>query len=153
VTTQDLGILLALGYQEFVRRLHVDLAERGYDDLGSSDGYVLRALAEAPLTTSALSGRLGISKQGAGQIVDDMTRRGYLESTPHPDDARARLLALSARGRGALSSARAFHRRFERALVRRHGAEQVAALRGILTDLVPVSDDGEPDPRVRAMFL
>ena len=153
MTTQDLGVLFALGYQEFVRRLHVDLAARGYDDLGTSDGYVFRALAQTPLTTSALAGRLGITKQGAGQIVEDMTRRGYLESTPHPDDARARLLTLSARGRSALSSARAFHRSFERALVRRHGAGAVAALRGILTDLVPVSEDGAPDTRVRAMFL
>jgi len=111
--TTDFGILLALGYQGFVSRLHEDLAGHGYDDLARSDGYVFRALAVEPLTTSALASRLGVTKQGAAQIVDDMTRRGYLTSRPHPHDARARLQELSERGRGELTAARAFHRRYE----------------------------------------
>ncbi len=148
----DLGILLALAYQEFVRRLHADLAPRGYDDLARSDGYVFRALADSPLTTSALAGRLGVSKQGAGQLVDDMTRRGYLTSRAHPDDGRARLLELSERGRGALAAARAFHRRYERALAREHGVESVASLRSLLTEMAGPGADGV-DPRLRAMSL
>ena len=76
-TPPDLGILLALAYQEFVRELHVDLAGHGYDDLGSSDGFVFRAPADRPMTVSALAVRLDISKQGAGQIIDDMEHRGY----------------------------------------------------------------------------
>lgn len=153
MSSVDLGILLALGYQEFVRRLHRDLATRGYDDLGRSDGYVFRALAEDPLTTSALAGRLGISKQGAAQIVEDMTRRGYLAATPDPGDARARLLLLSDRGRGALAAARDFHRRYERDLADRHGQATVAALRDMLTELAATSTDGSVDPRLRAMYL
>src|SRR5580765_7054246 len=113
----DLGVLLALAFQQFVRAMHVDLAGRGYDDLGGSDGFVFRALAEQPMTVSALAGRLDISKQGAGQIVDDMERRGYVVRRPHPDDARARLVDLSARGRDALAAARTFHRRRETELV------------------------------------
>ncbi len=153
MATTDLGILLALGYQGFVRRLHDDLATHGYDDLARSDGYVFRALAESPLTTSALAGRLGVTKQGAGQIVEDMTRRGYLTGRPHPDDARARLLELSDRGRGALAAARAFHRRYERALAREHGAEAVAALRALLTEMAEPGAGGDVDPRLRAMYL
>lgn len=152
VTTTDLGILLALGYQGFVRRLHEALAERGYDDLARSDGYVFRALADTPLTTSALAAQLGITKQGAAQVVDDMTARGYLSSRPHPDDARARLLELSERGRGALAAARAFHRRYERALAREHGAQAVAILRSLLTEMAgPEADPA--DSRLRAMYI
>ncbi len=152
MTTTDLGILLALGYQGFVSRLHEDLAGHGYDDLARSDGYVFRALAAEPLTTSALASHLGITKQGAAQIVDDMTRRGYLTSRPHPHDARARLQELSDRGRAALAAARAFHRRYERSLVRRHGAEAVTVLRSLLTDMA--GTDADPvDPRLRTMYL
>lgn len=153
MTTTDLGILLALGYQGFVRRLHEALAEKGYDDLARSDGYVFRALAEAPMTTSALAVRLGVTKQGAAQIVDDMTRRGYVTSHRHPEDARARLLELSERGRGALTAARAFHRRYERALIRKHGADLVSTLRVLLTEMADQGDDGDVDPRLRAMYL
>lgn len=152
MSTGDLGILLGLGYQGFVRRLHAALAEQGYDDLGRSDGYVFRALADTPMTTSALAVRLGITKQGAAQVVDDMTRRGYVASRPHPDDARARLLELSERGRGAYTAARAFHRRYERALNRRHGAETVLTLRALLTEMAG-SDGGEVDHTLRAMYL
>jgi DNA-binding MarR family transcriptional regulator len=152
MTTIDLGILLALGYQGFVGRLHEDLATRGYDDLARSDGYVFRALADEPLTTSALASRLGVTKQGAGQIVDDMTRRGYLTSRPHPRDARARLQELSERGRGALAAARSFHRRYERALVREHGADAVTVLRTLLSEMAPPTADSV-DPRLRAMYL
>jgi DNA-binding MarR family transcriptional regulator len=149
----DLGILLALGYQEFVRRLHEALAAAGFDDIGRSDGYVFRALDETPLSTSALAARLGITKQGAAQIVEDMTRRGYLERRPDPQDARARLLSLSGRGRSALAEAHRFHQHYERELARSHGREAVTALRVLLAAMAAGDGDGAPDPRLRAMYL
>ena len=151
---QDLGILLALGYQEFVRQLHEALAAGGFDDIGRSDGYVFRALDEAPLSTSGLAARLDITKQGAAQIVEDMTRRGYLERRPDPADGRARLLFLSARGRAALAEARRFHQSYERSLTQRHGRDAVTALRDLLTAMTRSrGSEDAPDPRLRAMFI
>jgi DNA-binding MarR family transcriptional regulator len=151
----DLGVLLALAFQQFVRAMHVDLAGRGYDDLGSSDGFVFRALAREPMTVSALAVRLDISKQGAGQIIDDMQRRGYVVRTPHPGDARARLVELSARGKGALKAARAFHRRRETQLADEHGFPAVRTLRELLTSLSGGSTAlADPaGPRLRAGYL
>jgi len=153
MTEPDLGILVALAYQEFVSELHADLAERGFDDLARSDGYVFRALDVEPLTTSALSERLGITKQGAGQLVEDMMRRGYVESSPDPGDRRARLLRLTARGQHALAAARAFHRRYEQRLARRHGRAHVDTVRAVLTAMAPSYGDGTLDPRIRAMHV
>jgi DNA-binding MarR family transcriptional regulator len=153
MTEPDLGILLALAYQQFVTELHEDLGERGYDDLARSDGYVFRALDAEPLTISALAARLEISKQGAGQLVDDMSRRGYLDSRPDPTDGRARLLELSPRGRAALRAARDFHRRYEQRLARRHGRTNVDTLRAVLTAMAPTYGEGALDPRVRAMHV
>jgi DNA-binding MarR family transcriptional regulator len=147
----DLGILIALAYQQFVTELHVELGERGFDDLARSDGYVFRALDATPLTTSALAERLEISKQGAGQLVVDLTRRGYLRSRRDPSDGRARLLELSDRGRQALAAARDFHRRYEQRLARRHGRAHVDTRRGLLTSMAPTYGEGGLDPRVRAM--
>jgi DNA-binding MarR family transcriptional regulator len=150
----DLGILLALGYQEFVRQLHEALAAAGFDDLGRSDGYVFRALAEAPLSTSALAARLDITKQGAAQIVEDMTGRGYLERRPDPADGRARLLFLSSRGQAALAEARRFHHVYEASLSKRHGRAAVTSLRDLLTSMARGrGSNGAPDPRLRAMYL
>jgi len=82
----DFGILLLLADQEFVRELRASMAAQGFDEQGRSDGFVLRTLGAAPMTISALADRLEISKQGAGQIVDDMERRGYVVRKPSPTD-------------------------------------------------------------------
>src|SRR5207245_10671416 len=81
----DFGILLAAGYQEFVRQLRADLTGQGFGDLGRSDGYVLRALAGRPVAVRALAARLGVTKQGAGQLVEAMQGKGYLERHADPD--------------------------------------------------------------------
>lgn len=147
----DLGILLLLGYQEFVRELRATLAEEGIIDQGRSDGFVLRALDAAPMTVSELADRLEISKQGAGQIVDDMEQRGYLDRYPDPRDGRARLLRLSSGGQATLAAARRFHQRYERRLVREHGQQAVANLRGLLAAMA--GEEHAADPRLRALYL
>ena len=131
----DIGILLLLADQEFVRALRQATAEQGYDDQGRSDGFVLRTLSAGPTTISGLAERLEITKQGAGQIVDDMERRGYVERRPDPSDARAKLLHLTERGEAALSAARKFHQTYERRLRKRFGDEAIDTLRDVLTDM------------------
>lgn len=148
----DFGILLALAFQEFVRELRAAHAQAGFDDTGRSDGAVFRALAARPMTVSDLAARLEITKQGAGQIVDDMERRGYVERRPDPTDGRARLLYLSERGTAALAFARAFHRRFELRLIRAHGRESVGAMRALLEAMVG-GPERAADPHLRALFL
>jgi DNA-binding MarR family transcriptional regulator len=143
----DFGILLAIGYQEFVRALRASMAASGFADLGRSDGYVLRALDGNPLTVSALAELLDITKQGAAQIVDDMGARGYVERRESTVDRRARPLYLTERGRRALAAARRFHRRYERELARQHGAEVVAGLRSVLTAIAGDSE-GRPQAHV-----
>src|SRR5258708_37261854 len=117
----DFGILLVLADQEFVRELRATVAGQGFDEQGRSDGFVLRTLGAAPTTVSGLAEQLEISKQGAGQIVDDMERRGFIERKPDPTDGRARLLHLSPRGKEALATARRFHHTYERRLRTIHG--------------------------------
>lgn len=150
-TRLDFGILLVLAYQEFVSELRATLAEQGFDDQGRSDGYVLRALGAEAMTVSELAERLEISKQGAGQIVEDMERRGYVERRPDPSDGRARLLYLSEHGRAALAAARRFHQRYERRMVREHGEGAVGSLRELLTAMA--GEERAADPRFRALYL
>ena len=131
----DIGILLLLADQEFVRELREHVAAEGFDDQGRLDGFVFRTLGAGPTTISGLAERLEITKQGAGQIVDDMERRGYVERRPDPSDARAKLLHLTERGEAALSTARKFHQTYERRLRKRFGDEAIDTLRDVLTDM------------------
>jgi DNA-binding MarR family transcriptional regulator len=126
----DFGILLGLAFRTFVEEMHADLAARGFDDLGRSYGYVFRVLGDSDRSLSELAALLGMTLPGAGKIVDEMERRGYVERRPDRVDRRVKHIALSRRGRGALTAARAFHRTFEERLTDstrlRRGLERLA---------------------------
>jgi DNA-binding MarR family transcriptional regulator len=147
----DLGILLGVAFQEFVKKLHAAHAAAGFTDLGRSDGFVFRSLADRPMTVSELANHLEITKQGAAQVIDDMERRGYVEREPDPDDRRARLVRLSWRGERALANARRFHRDYERRLARTYGPDAVRSLRTMLEAIA--GPDQSVDPRLRAFYL
>jgi DNA-binding MarR family transcriptional regulator len=147
----DLGILLVLADQEFVRELREYVTGQGFDDQGRSDGFVLRTLTDGPTTISRLAERLEITKQGASQIADDMERRGYVERRADPTDARARLLHLTDRGHAALSAARRFHQTYERRLRKRLGNDAVDALRDVLTEMA--GETQVSTPHFRALMF
>jgi len=134
--TADLGILLLLAYQGFVRALHRDLAEHGLGPLRASDGYVFRALAEGPRRIVDLAQGLDVSKQAASQTVADMASRKLVRRRPDPEDGRATLIELTERGRKALETARRFHASYEAELVDRLGVRRSAALRAGLESIV-----------------
>jgi DNA-binding MarR family transcriptional regulator len=146
---EDFGILLGLAYQHFVEALNAHLSNRGFTDLGSSFGYLLRAVAAEPLTATQLAARLHLTPQGAAKIVEDMVCRDYLERRVDPFDGRARLLFLAPRGRRALRAARAFHRAFEADFAREHGADQARAVRAALEALIDA--DIERDAATRLL--
>ena len=141
-TPEDFGILLGLAYQRFVEELNQHLHKCGFADLGSSFGYVLRAVASDPVTATELAARLRLTPQGAAKIVDDMVKGGYVERRPDPHDARARRLVLARRGRRALAEARAFHADFERRLEDTLGKRGAAELRRALESLVAGTEGG-----------
>ena len=137
----DFGILLGLSYTRFVQELRAALASEGFDDLGTNDGYVVRILAERPISTSDLAREMAITKQGAGHVVADLEARGYVTRAPHPVDGRTQLVALSKRGDALLAAARRFHRQYERKLGRRMGIDVVADARRVLTAVVEGDED------------
>ncbi|ASF08237.1 MarR family winged helix-turn-helix transcriptional regulator [Nocardia brasiliensis] len=147
----DFGIMLGQAYQGFVRELHAHLATFGYHLTGASYGYVLRALAESPLTASQLAGQLGITAQGAAKVVDEMVRHGYVERRPDPADKRAKTLHLSERGRDILGKVREFHADYERRLAARVGPEHIATVRAVLTEIITAATDPDADHAFRPL--
>lgn len=128
----DFGVLLNVAFGAFKEALDADLAVAGFDDIGTSFGYVFRLLADAPCNLSELAARLGMSAPGALKVVDDMVAKGYVSRTVDADDRRVKRLELTDRGRAALGRARSFHDKYEQALVQRLGVRQVAAARKLL---------------------
>jgi len=148
-THRDFGILLGLAYQSFVDQLRAHLARRGFADLGPAYGYVLRAVASESMNQRDLAQRLGITAQGAGKVIREMLKSGYLRRDADVQDARAVRLSLGPRGRELLSAARRFHKRYEDQLTKDLGTS-AAALRTALSHIANRAG-GDADRRLRSM--
>jgi DNA-binding MarR family transcriptional regulator len=91
----ELTILLGLAFQLLLGEFNQRLAEAGYSDLRPIHGLAFQALRGPGATSSELAERLGVTKQAAGQIVDDLERRGYVRRDPHPAGGRRKLVVLT----------------------------------------------------------
>ncbi|MFF6917986.1 MarR family transcriptional regulator [Streptomyces sp. NPDC012466] len=80
------------------QRIHEGVIARGFEGLRPAHGFAFARLAPDGATVTDLAVHLGVTKQAASQLVDEMVRKGYAERRPHPGDARARLVVLTGRG-------------------------------------------------------
>ena len=104
LTTPDLAILVVGAAHALGVRLRRELNAAGFP-VRQAHGYVLRAQHARPLSLTALAELLGVTKQAAGQVVDEMVELGFVDRRPDPHDRRAKLLALTRRGRAARARA------------------------------------------------
>jgi DNA-binding MarR family transcriptional regulator len=81
-----------------IDELHRRLAERGHPDVRPAHGYAFQAIGADGATAGELGRRLGVTKQAAGQMVDELERLGYVTREPDPADGRRRLVRLTPRG-------------------------------------------------------
>jgi DNA-binding MarR family transcriptional regulator len=117
---------------ELQRRLAAD----GFEDLRFADGFLFQHLVEEPVTIGVLAERLDVTQQAASKSVADLERRGYVARTADPGDARARLVALTARGEAAIEGARRHRAALVAELGERLGPRRVEAASRLLTDIV-----------------
>ncbi|QWB26576.1 MULTISPECIES: MarR family winged helix-turn-helix transcriptional regulator [Streptomyces] len=90
------ALLAAAG--ELTHRIHEGVVARGFEGLRPAHGFAFARLAPDGATATDLAVHLGVTKQAASQLVDEMVRKGYAERRAHPGDARARLVVLTERG-------------------------------------------------------
>ena len=147
--THDFGVLLNMAFGAFKSELHLALARAGFDDIGSSFGYVFRLLADEPRNLRDVAESLGMSAPGALKIVNDMVAKGYVERMDHAGDARQKLLELTPRARKAMRAAHAFHEKFEAGLGQRVGVPETQAARKLLEAIVGEADERSSDEPIR----
>jgi DNA-binding MarR family transcriptional regulator len=114
------------------------LAQAGFDDIPGNGLYVIGGLAldrdDVPL--GQLIRELRISKQAAGQLVDMLVTRGYLERAMDKDDRRKLTITLTERGRAAAAAQTAGREKVDAELLARVGQEDVERTRRTLAVLV-----------------
>jgi DNA-binding MarR family transcriptional regulator len=90
---------------QLVEGIQIQLLSKGFDDVRPVHGYAFVRISAGDATVADVAEHLGVTKQAASQLVEQLVQRGYVTRTPHPDDARARLLRLTSRGRACTRAA------------------------------------------------
>ncbi|MFC4950588.1 MarR family winged helix-turn-helix transcriptional regulator [Pseudonocardia sp. GCM10023141] len=135
--------LLAMAYRLLVDGLHERLARRGWDGVRPAFGFVLLALAGGPATVKDLTAALGTSKQAVSQLVDDMVGSGYATRAVHPEDARARNVALTDQGHRLLGAVEEVYRELEDEWAQLIGAGRLDQVRADLQAVLRAAYGGE----------
>ena len=94
----DLPVLLLSAARTLVDGIDAGVRARGFTDLRPAHGFAFARLAGDGATVGQLAEHLDVTKQAASQMVEDLATKGYVERRPHPEDARARLIVLTAKG-------------------------------------------------------
>jgi len=138
----DLAILLAASARAIADELGATMDQAGYD-VRPAFGFVIRAVAAEEPTLGRLAELLGVTKQAASQLADEVEAAGFIQRVPNPDDRRSRRLVLTTDGQDISERALATSRRLERQLARAVGREAVDGCRATLLALLARTGDIE----------
>jgi DNA-binding MarR family transcriptional regulator len=95
---QALAVGLLSVSRALVDGISAGVRARGFDDLRPAHGFAFARLAPGGATITQLAEHLDVTRQAAAQLVDELIAKGYVQRSRHPDDARARLITLTAKG-------------------------------------------------------
>jgi DNA-binding MarR family transcriptional regulator len=128
----DFAILVVSAARSVADRLGAAVARAGIGDMRSPYGFVIRALHARQLTLTELADRLGVTKQAAIKVVDEMEQRGFVARRAHAEDRRAKLLELTPKGSAVRAAALAESHRIEDELVADLGQADLEAFRRVM---------------------
>jgi DNA-binding MarR family transcriptional regulator len=123
------------------------LDDAGYDDIPKNGLYLIGGLAfgGVGIPLGQLIREMRISKQAAGQLVDTLVNRGYLERKIDSEDRRKLTVTLTERGRAAAAAQASAREKIDAELVRLVGQENVDATRRTLAALIDMGCPTEID--------
>jgi DNA-binding MarR family transcriptional regulator len=118
-------------YADFRR----ELEQSGYGDIRPTHGCVFRFIHEEPLRLTELATLAGMTKQSIGEGIDNLVALGYVKRIPDPQDRRAKLICLTARGEEAQKIGLTLFAKVEQRWAKRYGPARFAQLRELLEEI------------------
>lgn len=134
------ALLMFLGVRYTEQRVMGELAAQGYHDVTLAQGRVFARIGEEGIRLTELAEQAQITKQSAQFLVDQLEAAAYVERRPDPADARARLICIAERGRGAQRVARRVERAIREEWAAHLGPTRMAALQDALGALREIVD-------------
>jgi len=146
VADPDLGRLLLEAHRALGAEFVATLAERGYPDARPGHATVFLQIDRRSGTRlTELAKRARITKQGMMLVVDELEERGYVRRIPDPEDARAKVVRLTAKGRRYVAEARRATAAIETRARRELGERRYETLRGVLEELAGLAVEPETE--------
>jgi DNA-binding MarR family transcriptional regulator len=134
------GLLMFVAYRAMEKRVLDAVVAAGYDDITLAQARVFQRIGPDGTRLGELAEQAQVTKQTAGFLVDQLERAGYVERTPDPADARARLVRVAERGRAAGAVAAAVVAEVEDEWAAHLGARRMTQLREALGMLREITD-------------
>jgi DNA-binding MarR family transcriptional regulator len=130
--------LLEFAFDAIILEFRHELERGEFSDIRPTHGCVFRYMDERGLRLTEIAERGNMTKQSAGEVVDYLVARGYVERFPDPDDRRAKLVRLTERGEAAQAYGFGLLAKIEERWGERYGAERIADLRAMLEKIAAV---------------
>jgi DNA-binding MarR family transcriptional regulator len=134
------GWLMFIGFRAAEDRIVAALAKAGYADITRAQARLLAGIDLDGTRLVVLADRARIPKQTALALVNGLEAARFVERVPDPSDGRARLIRLTARGRGVLPIAVAEEARIEADWQAVLGVRRMRGLRRALWELALSAD-------------
>ena len=119
------------------------LEDRGASELTPSQARALLLVDRTGTRLTELARRAGVTKQAMMQLVDDLQAMSCVRRTPDPEDARAKVVRLTAKGLRQRARARKALQTVESRLKRRLGQRRYEGLRLALEDVPAQAEEEE----------
>jgi len=136
--------LLSMAVSAALEELHRELAEQGHPHLRPAHGYALNAILNGYSTASTIAPRLGMTKQGAAKLLQNLLDDGYVSfEEVEGGDGRRKPFMLTDLGREAINLSVAIQQRIEDDWSEVVGPRRMATTRKSLQSAVQAVSNGE----------
>ena len=138
----DLGRLLLEAHRSLADEWVASMAERGYPNARSGHAVIALTIDRRTGTRlTDLAERARMTKQGMMLLVDDLEGRGFVRRVADPEDARAKIVRLTTRGRTYVAESRRALQAVEGRVRRAWGDRRYQQMRDVLEWVVGEEDE------------
>ena len=140
----DLARLLLEAHRSLAVEWVANMEERGYPNVRAGHAVIAITIDRRSGTRlTELATRARMTKQGMMLLVDDLEGRGFVRRVPDPDDARAKIVRLTTKGRTYVAESRRALQAIESRTRRDLGDRRYEQIRAALEWMAGAEEDEE----------
>jgi|SRR3954452_23711691 DNA-binding MarR family transcriptional regulator len=120
---------------ELMRQIRDTFATEDWHGLRQSHFRLMSQVPPQGISVTALADRIGMTKQGCGQFVQQLVESGHLETGTDREDRRVRRVCRTERGNQTMQEVLERIRLIERGWARRVGRDRYTQFRAVLEEI------------------